>query len=205
MDSTDQEMAVSVSGSAIELVQSDRTAGRRAESYDLYFTGDRQAAIQTLPRGLQPQSTQRSKTPTAIPMPTAESRATFRSYWKAARDAAQAMVHAAQRDDRMSLGIAADDLELAMAKLWDIRQGHDIDWKTILNHMQGMMRLFFQEKRAESLTTEQCKNIAILTCDYLGPATKTTDDLNEALRLIEDSGFDPYAAISGDLSTLEEE
>jgi hypothetical protein len=106
------------------------------------------------------------------------------------------MVHAAERNDRMGLAIAADNFDQALANLWCLRDGRDIDWKTILNHVQGIMRIFFQEKRAESLTVEQCKNIATLACEYLGPATKSTDDLNEALRLIVDSGFDPYAAIS---------
>jgi hypothetical protein len=108
------------------------------------------------------------------------------------------MVEAAEVDDRMRLGIAADDLEHALAKLWDLREGRDIDWQTILNHAQGMMRVFFQEKRAECLTADQCKSIARIVADYLGPATKSVDDLNEVLRLIDDAGFDPYAAISAD-------
>src|SRR5207249_9395451 len=123
--------------------------------------------------------------------------------WKAAQEAGDAMVRAAETDDLMSLGIAADDLDQSLANLWDLRDGHDIDWQTILNHLQGMMRVFFQEKKAECLTIEQCKSIAGLVRDYLGPATKTIDDLNEVLRLIDDAGFDPYAAISAD--PLEEE
>jgi hypothetical protein len=79
-----------------------------------------------------------------------------------------------------------------------MREGRNIDWQTILNHMQGVMRTFFLEKRAETLTADQCKRIVELVKDYLGPATKTIDDLNEVLRLIDDAGFDPYAAISGE-------
>ena len=115
------------------------------------------------------------------------------------------MVGAAELDDRMSLGIAADDLEQALAKLWDLRDGRDIDWQTILNHMQGLMRAFFQEKKAECLNVEQCKKIARLVQDYLGPATKSIDDLNEVLRLVEDAGFDPYGAISADPVDKDEE
>jgi len=200
----DQETAVSLTGSAIDLMQPDRTAGSRPESYEASFTGDREAAIQAQPRRLQPRSLP-SKAATATRMPTPESRATFRSYWKAAHEAAEEMVRAAERNDCMGLAIAADNLELALAKLWDVREGRDIDWKTILNHMQGMMRVFFLERRAESLSAEQCRKIETLTRHYLGPATKSTDDLNEAIRLIEDSGFDPYAAISGDDSTLDGE
>jgi hypothetical protein len=198
MISTDQEMAVSLGTGPIEMLPTERTAGRQAESYDVFFTGDRVAAIQTQPRQLPQRSKRPAKAAPETGLPTAASRAVFRLHWKAAQQAAEAMVSAADRGDRMSLGIAADDLEQALGKLWAIRQGRDIDWQTILNHMQGMMRAFFQEKRAESLTADQCRKIASLTRDYLGPAAKSSDDLIEVLRLIEDSGFDPYAAISGD-------
>jgi hypothetical protein len=198
MISTDQEKAISLGPGAIEMMASERTAERRGDSYGVFFTGDRTAAVQTRPRQVQ----QRIKTPgksgPPTKMPTAESRAAFRSHWKAAQEAADAMVRAAEADDRMSLAIAADDLEEGLAKLWDLRNGRDIDWQTILNHMQGMMRAFFQEKKAECLTVEQCKNIPRLVKDYLGPATKTINDLNEVLRLIDDAEFDPYAAISAD-------
>jgi hypothetical protein len=202
---SNQEKPVSLGPGAMEIMQTERTAGRRTDSYDVFFTGDRAAAIQTQPRQIQQRSKKLGKSAPATLMPTAESRAAFRSHWKAAQEAAEAMVGAEALDDRMSLGIAADDLEQALAKLWDLRAGRDIDWQTILNHMQGMMRLFFQEKRAERLTAEQCKTIARLVKDYLGPATKTIDDLNEVLRLIDDAGFDPYAAISADPLNEEKE
>lgn len=204
MTSTEQEKAVSVGAGAIEIRPTERTAGRQADSYEVCFTGDRAAAIQVQPRQVQ-RSKGRGKSAPATMMPTAESRAAFRAHWKAAQEAADAMASAARRDDRISLGIAADDLEQALAKLWDLRDGRDIDWQTILNHAQGMMRLFFQEKRVERLTTEQCRNIARLVKEYLGPATKTVDDLNEVLRLIDDAGFDPYAAISADPLDEEQE
>jgi hypothetical protein len=116
--------------------------------------------------------------------------------WNAGQEAAEAMLHAAEAGDLMGVAIAAEKLDDGLGKLWELREDRDIDWQTILNHMQGMMRAFFLEKRAETLTAEQCKRIVALVKDYLGPATKTIDDLNEALRLIEDSGFDPFAAIS---------
>jgi hypothetical protein len=197
MISTDQERAVSLGPGAIEVEQTERTAGRRSDSYEV-STGDQVAAIQTQPREVLQRSKKPVKPPPATGMPTAEARAAFRLHWRAAQDAANGMVKAAQRADPMSLGIAADDLEQALARLWDLRLGRDIDWQTILNHAQGMMRLFFQEKRAECLTADQCRSIARLVNENLGPATKTIDDLNEVLRLIDDAGFDPYAAISAD-------
>jgi hypothetical protein len=198
MVSADREKAISLAPGAIEMMPSERIAGQRADSYDASFTGDRGVAIEALPRHVQPQGKRSGKPAPAAALPTAETRAAFRLRWQAAQDAANAMVQATEREDRMGLAIAADDLDQALANLWDLRQGRDIDWQTILNHAQGLMKLFFQEKRAECLTAEQCKNIARLVAYYLGPATKTIDDLNEALRLIDDAGFDPYAAISGD-------
>ena len=131
-------------------------------------------------------------------LPSSEHRRAFRKHWADAQEAAEAMLQAAEAKDLMAVGIAADNLDQSLAELWNLREGRDIDWRTILNHAQGMMRTFFLEKRAESLTADQCKRIVELVKDYLGPATKTVDDLNEVLRLIDDAGFDPYAAISGD-------
>src|SRR5437899_3970186 len=120
MISTDQEKAVRLGAGAIDMMQTERTAGRRADSYDFVFTGERAAAIQTQPRQVQQRSKRTGKYACATGMPTAESRAAFRLHWKTAQQAADAMVGAAELDDRMSLGIAADDLEQALAKLWDL-------------------------------------------------------------------------------------
>ena len=120
--------------------------------------------------------------------------------WLAARVAAAAMVEAAAAKDMPALTVAADDLDQSLSKLWKLRSGRDLDWQTILNHTQDVMRQFFARKLVEELTAEQCRRIASIVDDYLGPATKSVDDLNEVLRLIEDAEFDPYAAISGDAS-----
>jgi hypothetical protein len=61
------------------------------------------------------------------------------------------MVQAAASKDLAGLGIAADDLDQALAKLWELRSFRDLDWKTILNHVQGMMRRFFAQRRVETL------------------------------------------------------
>jgi hypothetical protein len=131
-------------------------------------------------------------------LPSSAQRRAFLRHWTEAQEAAEAMLQAAEAKDLMDVGMAADKLDQSLAELWNLREGRDIGWQTILNHMQGMMRTFFLEKRAETLTAEQCKRIVELVKDYLGPATKTIDDLNEVLRLIDDAGFDPFAAISGD-------
>ena len=68
-----------------------------------------------------------------------------------------------------------------------------------------MLRQFFAEKKVEQLTPDECLSIRDIVDRYLGPATRSNDDLNEVIRLIEDSGFDPYAAISGDLADTPDE
>jgi hypothetical protein len=98
----------------------------------------------------------------------------------------------------MALTVAADNLDLALGKLWSLRSSRDVNWTTILNHAQGMMKELFAAKQVEQLTPEQCDAILGLVDRHLGPSTKTLGDLNEAIRLIEDAGFDPYGAISGD-------
>jgi hypothetical protein len=98
----------------------------------------------------------------------------------------------------MSLCIATDNLDIALGRLWELRKARDINWQTILNHTQGLLKQAFKAKRVEELNEEQCRRILEIVDRYLGPATKGTDDLNEVVRLIEDAGFDPYGAISGD-------
>lgn len=120
------------------------------------------------------------------------------AHWKTAREAAAALVQAAATTDRKSLKTAADQLDESLAQLWDLRAAHDIDWRTILNHVQGLLRVFFLENRVERLTTKQSQILQTLVQDYLSPAAKTVDDLKKALRLIEEAEFDPFAGISGD-------
>jgi hypothetical protein len=127
-----------------------------------------------------------------------EARAAMRTHWRTARAAAEAMTNAAESQDPMALAIAADNLDMALAGLWDLRDQRDINWQGILNHAQGLVKQLFVEKRVQQLTADQCRHIVDLVENYLGPSTKTTVDLNEAIRTIRDAGCDPYWAISGD-------
>jgi hypothetical protein len=136
------------------------------------------------------------KTAVAAPPLSPKARLGLRAGWNAARTAAERMARSAENQDLMELAIAADDLEAALAKLWDDRIERDINWKTILNHAQGMLLQRFDSMRVEELAPNQCRSIQQLVDDYLGPSTKSLDDLTEAIRLIEDAGFDPYYAIS---------
>jgi hypothetical protein len=129
---------------------------------------------------------------------TPEARAAFRAAWSEARAAAAELLQATKEDDPMGRVIAADDLEQALAKLWAQRSGRDVNWQGILNHAQGMLKELFAEYRMEALSPEQGAVIREIVENYLGPATKSTGDLSEVIRLIADAGCDPFYAISGD-------
>jgi hypothetical protein len=127
-----------------------------------------------------------------------ETRRALRECWKAARAAAERLLAAAEADDAMTRLTAADDLDRVLTRLWELREVRDINWQTILNHCQGMMKQFFRDGKVELLRPEQCRALVDLVERHLGPSTKTVDDLTEAVRLIEDAGGDPFGAISGD-------
>jgi hypothetical protein len=127
-----------------------------------------------------------------------ETRRAFREGWQIAKRAAARLVTAAEDDDPMTRLTAADELDGALSRLWDLREARDINWQAILNHTQGMLKQFFADKQVETLRPEQCRPIREIVEGYLGPSTKTADELVEVIRLIEDAGADPFGAISGD-------
>jgi hypothetical protein len=149
-------------------------------------------------RAAQPRRAAGARPAPASPLRRPETRAAARTHWKNARQAAEAMLLAARNGQLMELLIAADNLDFSMGQLWALRSTRDINWRAILNHAQGMLRQAFAAKQVEQLTAEQCCCIRELVERHLGPATRTAEDLAEAVRLIEDAGFDPYGAISGD-------
>ena len=61
-----------------------------------------------------------------------------------------------------------------------------------------MLKQAFAEKRVEELNAAQCEGVHKMVEQYLGTSTKTVDDLNAVIHLIEEAGFDPFAAISAD-------
>ena len=204
--SVENESPVTVARKNWQIDYSNKTGIQTSESYLGPGTGegivfDRVVVDRSPKLARRPPAKERNGQVKALP--SSEQRRVFRGHWTEAQAAAEEMRQAAAVNDLMGVGIAADKLDQSLGELWKMREERDIDWQTILNHMQGMMRTFFLEKRAETLTTDQCKRIVELVKDYLGPATKTVDDLNEVLRLIDDAGFDPYAAISGEPATEE--
>jgi hypothetical protein len=174
--------------------QVDRT-GDSARFAEGTITGDATGATSI---GAKANRLTRKATPVDVPRPSSQARWALRHHWEQAKASSARMVLAAQSQDQMELAIAANDLEKALAKLWELRENRDVDWQTILNHAQGVTRQLFAEKRVESLSAQQSACIHELVERLLGTSTKSPDDLDEAVRLITDAGCDPYWAISGD-------
>jgi hypothetical protein len=151
-----------------------------------------------LTRAAQLYRPRQQKRPSEARGPSPESRRAHREGWQGARAAAAALVDASRTNDPMARFVSLTDLEQALERMWRHHEERDVNWQCILNHAQGMLRQLFDEKRAELLEVSQCEAIRALVERQLGPATKSQDDLNEALRLIEDAGCDPYHALSGD-------
>jgi hypothetical protein len=172
------------------------TFGPPTESYYYGLTGEIREPVS--PRPLQPGRKGRSAKAPVHSGPSPENRAAIRKSWKSAQRATERMNQAATTQDFMQLAIAADELDLALAELWKLRVSQDINWQTILNHAQGMMKQAFAEKRVEQLTPDQCAAIGAIVDRHLGTATKSVGDLTEVIDLIEKAGFDPYGAISAD-------
>lgn len=178
------------------IISENLTSGAPSPSYYYGLTGEVVEPVsphRPYPR-LWRQAPRREMQPSA----GSENRTAFRRWWKNAQQAAESMERAAIGQDVMQLANAADELDIALAELWKLRSTRDINWQTILNHAQGMVRQAFAEKRIEQLTPEQCAAIRAMVDRHLGTSTKSVDDLNEAVELIEQAEFDPYAAISGD-------
>lgn len=174
----------------------NETSGAPSPSSYYGLTGEFREPV--FPRLLRQPARGRSPRKERQPSASPENRTAFRSWWKNACKAAEGMELAATAQDLMQLANAADELDIALAELWKLRSTRDINWQTILNHAQGMVRQAFAEKCIEQLTPEQCVAIRAIVDRHLGTSTKSVDDLNEVVELIEKAGFDPYAAISGD-------
>jgi hypothetical protein len=188
--------AFSIRGGSKAITPEHLTTGAAAQTYYYGLTGEIPELVSS--HRQWPRRGKNVPRKEAKASATPETRAVFRLRWKSAAKAAESMELAATGQDLMQLANAADELDIALAELWKFRTTRDINWQTILNHVQGIVRQAFAEKRIEQLTPEQCDAIRAIVDRHLGTATKSVEDLTEAVGLIEKAGFDPYAAISGD-------
>jgi hypothetical protein len=129
-----------------------------------------------------------------------ETRDALRRNWEKAKTEASRLTLAAESDDFLERSNAAFDLLHALGDLWQLREGREEDWRGVLNFLQGALYAWSkeQEKGFERLSVEQCRTIHRIIADHLGPATVDGEDVRTCLEYLTASGFDPWAAISGD-------
>lgn len=124
-----------------------------------------------------------------------EDRAAIKSYHEAALVAARELVDCASNGDECGMALAVRTIDENVEGLWKCKKAREIDWQAILNHFRLVLKQALQEERAERMTQEECQAMLELV-GMVGLPTRTSDDLNEAVRLIRDAGFDPYHGAS---------
>jgi hypothetical protein len=191
MSEQDRGVAIQMTPRVAVPAPEDRT--RAVAGYGSAPTGE---LGQGFSRAAEPPRGAPRRQPTKMASP--EVRIAIRTAWAQSRKAAQELKEAIEKDEQSGRFVAAENLREALAKLWNHRAARDINWQAILNHAQGMLLQLFQGKKIEELTPAQGEAIVEIIEHYLGTASKSADDLCEVVRLIDDAGCDPYAAISGD-------
>lgn len=194
--SQDMELPISVVASRRIIDASDRASAPLHEGYSGYGTGEVAplASVYQKPNvAKNPRRPGQSEVAAAGPP---RDRGAFRKLGAAAIRFAREMMHFAESKEGINISLSAQGLSHTLESMWELRAHRDLEWQTIVNHAQGMVSVLFRQGRTETLTPEQCKPILDIALNHLGPSTKTARDVNEVLRLIEDVGVDPYAAIS---------
>lgn len=124
-----------------------------------------------------------------------EVRAAIKAYHQAAAAAADGLVESAKGGDVEGVALAVREIAANVDSLWRCRKAREMDWQAILNHIRLMFRQAVIGERAEKMSSDECRAVRELV-GMIGLAMRTADDLNEAIRLVRDAGFDPYSAIS---------
>jgi len=136
----------------------------------------------------------RTNSPDPPPILRPEARDALRRYWVRAQGKVGQMIVAAKATDFMELGVAGRDLHDILDDMWRLRDGREVEWVTILNFLQGVLK----SPEVDALTAEQCEGILAIITQYLSPATVDKDDVRACLKIFRKVGFDPWAPISGD-------
>src|SRR6266540_3623904 len=129
-----------------------------------------------------------------------EDRAALKLHWSRAVKAAGEMVSASTGHDSFALYGASEALNEALRQMWRFKsvKHDDLDWQAILTAALGIIPQAKKEERIETLPQERCRSIHDLVTRCLSLSTKGADEAVEAVRLIEEAGFSPFYAISGD-------
>ena len=129
-----------------------------------------------------------------------EDRAALKLYLSRAVEAAGKMVSASTSRDSFGLYAASEALNDALRQMWRFRsvKHDDPDWRAILTAALGIIPQAKKKESIETLSTERCRSVHDMVTRCLSLSTKGADEAVEAVRLIEDAGFSPFYAISGD-------
>ena len=135
----------------------------------------------------------KKKQPAARP----ETRYALRTSWVNAQLIAAKMIAAADNGDPVDLTSLATDLDYVLDDMWLLREARNLDWRTILDFAQGVMKHAFKEKRFGEFTIEQCRALHRVIGEFLGPNTVDKDDVRESMKTLRRAGFDIWSTISG--------
>src|SRR5437763_1508808 len=122
----EQELPITIARAGREVGLPDKTGSHESESYLGSGTGEGvfggRVAMQRIPR-VPARAFEKAKNGKVQSLPPAGVRRAFRLHWNAAQEAAEAMLRAAEAQDLMEVGIAADKLDESLAELWNLREG----------------------------------------------------------------------------------
>jgi hypothetical protein len=113
---------------------------------------------------------------------------------KDASNAAAEMLECAKDKDPIGLSVAGFDLVRKLGELWSLRANRDCNWRDLVN----LLQLTLAQEDFEIYTPDKCAGLLRVLSDHLRCGTIETDDVGTSIRILEESGFDPWKAISGE-------
>jgi hypothetical protein len=114
-----------------------------------------------------------------------------RGVQKALREA-EAMMAAVDAGELARLNNKAFELRDTLQDLWALRDEREDDWGDILNHLQIVLEM----DEYEGLTAIQCTAVRDIIADHLSVNTAGIDDVENTVRRLLRSGFDPFGSSS---------
>lgn len=122
----------------------------------------------------------------------------------AVRDAIRrALVIADQLSEQMAAALESGELielsnlgfqlEEVLRELWSYRNQREGEWGDLLNLVQTALA----QEEFECFSELQCKAIHRTIVDHLAMGSVDDDDIARAVKLLRESGLDPWKAISG--------
>src|SRR5262249_9661034 len=129
---------------ANSLIEWDQTGavGAGVQFSDASYTGDSAGGpvVERVTPRKHGVSNRADKNKGARPQSRPEDRDALRRYWERASKAAAEMIDVVEADDPASLFSAGDDLEYYLNLMWEIRHTRGVNWQSILNLVQGVVK-----------------------------------------------------------------